>query len=207
MRAPFDQATLNSQMKKPFNIPSSLALVVTCMLLVPSGSAEVPKKQPLARYSQLWTNSAFTIPPAKEVVEVEEDNPLDEYTLAGTCEVEGGWFVVLINKKERDKRIRLHPGEKNEEGFEVVKVERGASYMDTRVEIKNRSGKIGSVEYDKKFIVLKKATPKAPVGKKPVVKPGQRPPTSRTPTPSTRPTSSSSAGKPRVRRIPSPPKR
>ena len=158
---------------------------------------------------ETWTNSAFTIPPVKEVVEVEEDNPLDEYTLAGTCEVEGGWFVVLINKKERDKRIRLHPGEKNDEGFEVVKVERGASYMDTRVEIKNRSGKIGSVEYDKKFIVLKKATPKAPVGRKPVVKPGQKPPTSRTPTPSTkgRPSSSSSASKPRVRRIPSPPKR
>ena len=86
-------------------------------------------------------------------------------------------------------------------------MERGASYMDTRVEIKNRSGKIGSVEYDKKFIVLKKATPKAPAGRKPVLKPGQKPPTSRTPTPSARPSSSSSASKPRVRRIPSPPKR
>ena len=194
-------------MKTILNVFSLAMFSLVCG--VGEGWGDVPKKPVLSRYSELWTNSAFTIPPVKEVVEVEEDNPLDEYTLAGTCEVEGGWFVVLINKKERDKRIRLHPGEKNDEGFEVVKVERGASYMDTRVEIKNRSGKIGSVEYDKKFIVLKKATPKAPVGRKPVVKPGQKPPTSRTPTPSTkgRPSSSSSASKPRVRRIPSPPKR
>ena len=171
-------------------------------------AAQVPKKQPLGRYSELWTKSAFTIPPVKEVVEVEEENPLEEYTLAGACEVQGGWFVVLINKKERDKRIRLHPGEENEEGFEVMKVERGSCYLETRVEIKNRSGKIGAVEYDEKFIVLKKATPKAPVGNKPTVKPGQRPPTpQRTATPTKRPTSSSSAGKPRVRRIPSPPSR
>ena len=194
-------------MKTVLNVFSLAMLSLVCG--AGKGWGDLPKKPVLSRYSELWTNSAFTIPPVKEVVEVEEDNPLDEYTLAGTCEVEGGWFVVLINKKERDKRIRLHPGEKNDEGFEVVKVERGASYMDTRVEIKNRSGKIGSVEYDKKFIVLKKATPKAPVGRKPVVKPGQKPPTSRTPTPSTkgRPSSSSSASKPRVRRIPSPPKR
>ena len=73
------------------------------------------------------------------------------------------------------------------------------------------NGKIGTVEYDKKFIVLKKATPRAPVGrkpttKKPTTKPGQRPSSSRGPTrPSSRP--SPSAGNPRVRRIPNPPSR
>ena len=181
-----------------------LLLLVGIALSLPLG-AQVPKKQPLGRYSELWTKSAFTIPPLKEVVEVEEENPLDEYTLAGACEVQGGWFVVLINKKERDKRIRLHPGEKNDQGFEVVKVDRGSSYMDTRVEIKNRSGKIGAVEYDKKFIVLKKATPRAPAGKptaKPTVKPTVKPST-----PAKRPPTPSTGGKPRVRRIPSPPSR
>ncbi|MBB79987.1 MAG: hypothetical protein CMN02_03120 [Roseibacillus sp.] len=195
-------------MKNPLRIRRFLCLMVGLILVLPLG-AQVPKKQPLGRYSELWTKSAFTIPPIKEVVEIEEENPLEEYTLAGACEVEGGWFVVLINKKERDKRIRLHPGEKNEEGFEVVKVDRGSSYMDTRVEIKNRSGKIGAVEYDEKFIVLKKATPRAPAGKQPTVKPGQKPTTPQRPTTtSKRPsTSSSSGGKPRVRRIPSPPSR
>ena len=105
-------------MKTILNVFSLAMLSLVCG--AGEGWGDVPKKPVLSRYSELWTNSAFTIPPVKEVVEVEEDNPLDEYTLAGTCEVEGGWFVVLINKKERDKRIRLHPGEENDEGFEVV---------------------------------------------------------------------------------------
>ena len=84
-------------MKKPPRIQWFLCLVAGLFLVLPLG-AQVPKKQPLGRYSELWTKSAFTIPPLKEVVEIEEENPLEEYTLAGACEVEGGWFVVLINK-------------------------------------------------------------------------------------------------------------
>ncbi len=191
-------------------VPCAASLFAVAVL---PAFSEVPTKTPLARYSELWTRSAFTVPPPPPEVEAEEDNPLDEYTLAGTCEVKGGWFVVLINKKERDKRIRLRPEEENDQGFEVVSVDRGKGFMDTKVEIKNRSGKIGTVEYDKKFIVLKKATPKAPAGKKPTSKPtskpGQRPSSSRGPTPPSRPSSrpSPSAGKPRVRRIPNPPTR
>ncbi|MCH2062668.1 MAG: hypothetical protein MK194_02965 [Roseibacillus sp.] len=201
-------------MKRPLLSLISRCVASLLMLAVGAAFADVPAKKPLARYSELWTKSAFTVPPPPPEVEVEEDNPLDDYTLAGTCEVKGGWFVVLINKKERDKRIRLHPGEENDQGFEVVKVDRGKGFMDTKVEIKNRSGKIGMVEYDKKFIVLKKATPRAPVGKKPVTKPGQRPPTSRGPTPPSSSRSSSSSSRPssssskaRTRRIPNPPSR
>ncbi len=191
-------------------VPCAASLFAVAVL---PAFSEVPTKTPLARYSELWTRSAFTVPPPPPEVEAEEDNPLDEYTLAGTCEVKGGWFVVLINKKERDKRIRLHPEEENDQGFEVVSVDRGKGFMDTKVEIKNRSGKIGTVEYDKKFIVLKKATPKAPAGtkptSKPTSKPGQRPSSSRGPTPPSRPSSRPSppAGKPRVRRTPNPPTR
>ena len=78
-------------------IPSIFSLAVLCLMCgAGEGHGDVPKKPVLSRYSELWTNSAFTIPPAKEVVEVEEDNPLDEYTLAGTCEVEGGYVTVLL---------------------------------------------------------------------------------------------------------------
>ena len=191
-------------------VPCAASLFAVAVL---PAFSDVPTKTPLARYSELWTKSAFTVPPPPPEVVAEEDNPLDDYTLAGTCEVKGGWFVVLINKKERDKRIRLRPEEENDQGFEVVNVDRGKGFMDTKVEIKNRSGKIGTVEYDKKFIVLKKATPKAPVGRKPTAKPptkpGQRPSSSRGPTPPSRPSSkpSPSASNPRVRRIPNPPSR
>ncbi|NIP92226.1 MAG: hypothetical protein GWO24_01625, partial [Akkermansiaceae bacterium] len=84
-------------------------------------------------------------------------NPLEDYTLAGVCEMKGGWYVVLMNKQKREERIRIKPNEKNEKNFKVAKVENGSSYLDTKVEIQMPGGKTGWVEYDKKFIVLKKA--------------------------------------------------
>ena len=196
-------------MIKPVQSLSALLIVSFLVAAVLPSLAEVPRKKPLTRYTQLWTKSAFTVPPEPPEVEVEEDNPLEEYTLAGAGKLKGGWFVVLMHKKDRE-RVRLSPGKPSEKGFEVVNVERGKSYMDTKVQIKTRSGKTGTVEYDKKFIVLRKATPKAPVkGSKPAARPSRqkttppvpgrsaKPSTARPPTPS----------KPRVRRIPSPPSR
>lgn len=192
-----------------------LGVAALFMAAVLPALAEVPKKKPLSRYAKLWNDSPFTVKPLPDVVIKEEENPLDNYTLAGACELKGGWFVVLMNKKDRE-RIRLRPGAESEDGFKVVKVEHGASYLETKVEIRTRSGKTGTVEYDKKFLVLKKATPKAPTGAKPgQLKPGQRPrsgaPTipgrqpsgNRPPNPS----SGGSTNKPRVRRIPNPPTR
>lgn len=184
---------------------SSVATVLVVTIL-PALSA-VPKKQPLGRYAELWNDSPFTVKPAVDAPAEEVKNPLEDYTLAGACEMKGGWFVVLINKKDRNERIRLRPGvEDKENGFQVVKVENGDSYLGTKVEIQTRSGMTGTVEYDKKFIVLKKATPRAP--SKPGAKPkppvpgratGKRPPV---------PSSSSSTARPsRVRRVPNPPSR
>lgn len=176
--------------------------------------ADVPIKKPLARYAELWTKSPFTVPPPKDVPDVVVENPLDDYTLAGACEMKGGWFVVLINKKERDKRVRIRPGVENDMGFQVIKVDGGQGFMDTKVQIKTRSGKKGTVEYDRKFIVLKKATPRANPSGKPGAKPnpsGRKPPvpgrTSTNRTPPRPGTSTSSGGRPRVRRIPNPPSR
>ena len=185
------------------------AATLLAVTMVPAISA-VPRKQPLGRYAELWTKSPFTVPPEVVVPDAEEDNPLDDYTLAGACEMKGGWFVVLINKKERDKRVRIRPGVENDQGFQVINVQNGSGYMETKVEIQTRSGKKGTVEYDKKFIVLRKATPRAPLvrGSKPGQKPGAKPPipgqrTTRPPTPS-----SSSSNRPsRVRRVPNPPSR
>ena len=197
-------------MMKPVRSLSALLAVSFLAAAVLPGLAEIPRKKPLTRYTQLWTKSAFTVPPEPPEVEVEEENPLDEYTLAGAGKLKGGWFVVLMHKKDRE-RIRLSPGKASEKGFEVVNVERGKSYMDTKVEIKTRSGKTGTVEYDKKFIVLRKATPKAPVkGAKPAARPTNgRPATPPVPGRSTKPSNARppSPTKPRVRRIPSPPSR
>ena len=187
----------------------SLTAVILMGTILPAISA-VPKKQPLGRYAELWTDSPFTVKPLIVAPEVEEENPLDDYTLAGACMMKGGWFVVLINKKDRNERVRIRPGVENLNGFQVVGVENEGGYMETKVQIQTRNGKKGTVEYDKKFIVLKKATLRAPT-RKPTAKPGQRPPipgrsTSRSPTPSKKPTTST-ARPSRVRRVPNPPTR
>ena len=93
-------------MIKPVQSLSALLIVSFLVAAVLPSLAEVPRKKPLTRYTQLWTKSAFTVPPDPPEVEVEEDNPLEEYTLAGAGKLKGGWFVVLMHKKDRE-RVRL----------------------------------------------------------------------------------------------------
>lgn len=184
--------------------------------------ASVPRKQRLDRYAKLWTKSLFTVPPDVVAPEIVEENPLEDYTLAGVAEIKGGWFVVLINREDRAKRVRIKPGAANEEGFKVVKVEEGSGFMDTKVQVETSGGKQGWVEYDKKFLVLKGATPSAPAANtsgnrgQVTARPGtpNRPPVPtraasarRTPP---RPNASSSRNNnqpSRVRRVPTPPSR
>ena len=198
-----------------FAIGSALAILAATAMPAFSG---VPRKQPLGRYAELWTKSPFTVPPVVAGEEKVEENPLEDYTLAGVCEMRGGWFVVLINKKEREKRVRIKPGTTNTEGFQVVSVDNGSSYLETKVQIQTAGGQKGWVEYDKKFLVLKAATPQAPAGGRnnnPGARPGTpggppvpgRPPAA-TPNPSPRPTGNDSGNRPsRVRRVPTPPSR
>lgn len=182
-----------------------LSLGVLMTALVMPTFADVPKKRSLGTYSQLWKKSMFTVPPEVEEKPKEEKNPLEEYTLAGVSQMKGGWFVVLINKKKRDDRVKIHPNEANTLGFEVVSVEDGTHFLETRVEIKTRGNKTGWVEYDKKFIALKKAAPKpAPRGGKGNPgRSGQRPPIPSATSGNKSGSGTSSRG--RVRRVPTPP--
>lgn len=182
---------------------SAAALLAGMVLPVHSA---VPRKQPLGRYAELWTKSPFTVPPVIAPTVKDEANPLDDYTLAGVCQIKGGWFVVLINKKQRGDRIRIKPNETNTEGFKVVSVRNGTKYKDTKVEIAYAGNKTAWVEYDDKFMVLKKATA-APARGKPgsQPKPGGKPGTARPPMPSA---SGGQTPRPsRVRRIPTPPQK
>jgi hypothetical protein len=92
----------------------------------------MPRKQPLGRYSKLWLTSPFTVKPVEEPKEAPP-SALDDYTLAGVAQVKDGWFVVLMNKKKRDERVRLRPGEANPQGFKVMNVTHGDGYKETKV--------------------------------------------------------------------------
>lgn len=179
-----------------------LLTLISLVMLVPA-SADVPKKQALGRYSRLWSKSPFTVPPAKE-----DQGPvvsaLEDYVLTGVSKLPDGYFVVLMDKKKRE-RVAIIPGEQNSKGFEVVSViQDPIDYKATQVRIKVRN-ETGLVGYDEKFLALKKPVAS---GKKPPTKPGTRPaiPGQK---PSIRPTGSTKkpAGTPRVRRVPTPPKR
>jgi len=95
-------------------------------------------------------------------------------------------------------------------------VQNGTKYMETKVQIQTGGGQKGWVEYDKKFMVLKKAAPRAPKGK-PGAKPGakprpgqpavKRPPMPQPRTNSRGATPKKSGRPPRVRRVPTPPTR
>jgi hypothetical protein len=182
-----------------------ILLPLLCLGIFSPLGADIPKKQVIGRYSKLWSKSPFTTPP---VVEVGEPGPgaLDDYVLTGVSKLPAGYFVVLMDKKKRDKRVTIIPGEINSQGFKVVSViQDPIDYKATQVRISVR-GETGMIGYDEKFLALKKGLVAA---KKPPVKPGTRPPGVRPPTthkPTT--TRKPSRGRtPRVRRVPTPPKR
>lgn len=202
-------------------IHSTASLIA--VLFVLSGAVEavlgdeVPRKAPVGRYQKLWAQSPFTEKPPPPELE-EQPSELDDYTLAGVSPLEGGYSVVLINKKERNKRVHLLPGMANKEGFQVIGVRQDPiSSKNTTVEIKTAAGKVGRVGYEEKYLALK--APNTAPAAKPAGKPtGKSPPTpSRSGsnrgaqqipglTAPKRPTTGSSGErKPRVRRVPTPP--
>lgn len=162
-------------------------------------SARPPKKRPFTSYTSLWTNSPFTVKPEPTPDEPVAD-ALEDYVLTGVSKLPEGYFVVLMNKKERDKRIRIAPNEQNAEGFKVVNVKQDPyDYMKTVVEIAVGGGKTGVVTYEEKFLALKTPAPqrKPATPARQALPPGVKPPTNNTRT----------ATPPRVRRVPTPPKR
>ena len=192
----------------------NLVFPVLFLGMLPAAVADTPKKQPIGRYSVLWSKSPFTTPPEKDGGE-QLPSRLDDYVLTGVNKLPHGYFVSLMDKKKRNHRIAIIPGEPNSDGFKVVSViQDPLDYKATKVRI-SVGGETGMVEYDEKFLLLKKTM----VASKKPTKPGARPvhgarPTAKKPStipglntkrPTTPPGTSSRT--PRVRRVPTPPKR
>ena len=183
-------------------------ILVPAVLLGLLGSlgAATPKKKPVGSYSTLWSKSPFTVPP---LVEVDDEGPgvLEDYVLTGVSKLPDGYFVTLMDKKKRENRVAIIPGEVNSLGFKVVSVVQDPiKYMETKVKI-SVGGETGTIGYDEKFLPLKKI---AVAAKKPAPKkPGARPTRGRPPVPGvkTQRPPTSGANKPRVRRVPTPPSR
>jgi hypothetical protein len=203
---------LNFTLKTPALTGLACAALSVCAF-----GDDVPRKQPVGRYATLWTNSPICEPPPPPPP-VEVISELDDFTLAGVSPVNGGYSVILINKKERDKRVHLLPGMANSEGFTVKSVRQDpVSSKNTTVEVATANGKAGWVGYEEKYLALKPGAAAANPAAKPAATPGGRPPNPATPAANPaspqipgltngRQSSRSSTGSaPRVRRVPTPP--
>ena len=129
-------------------------LAFSVLGLLPA-TAEVPRKMPIEKLHRLSLFPVKHVEPETPL----PPNPIDDYTLAGMAKLEDGWFVVLMNRKDRSTRIRISPNHFTEDGFRVVSVEAFNSSR-VRVQIEAR-GHTSWVKFEPKIIFPRKVPAKA----------------------------------------------
>ena len=157
-------------MKFQISHPAFLLLALTGLAM-----ADVPKKAPLTRYTNLYSNSPFTSrPPPPEAG--PEVNPLDDYALIGVSSIgkisgAESYRVTLINKKKPEDRMTVTSGETKSE-FQILGViPKPGSPLDTVVKMSSGS-MTGTVAFDEKLLAIAAPVPKAPIPGQPP-QPGQ----------------------------------
>lgn len=99
----------------------SLILTFLSIVLCSIVHAEVPEKKPHEYYSGLWLNSPFTTKPT-ETDKGPVSTPFDDYYLTGIAPIEGGYRIVVSNKKDKDENVVIEPGKDSR--FQVLAVDR-----------------------------------------------------------------------------------
>lgn len=132
-------------------------LLLTAAGLCSLAYANVPKKEPLVKYTGLWTNSPFTSKPPVIIAE-NAPNILDDYTLTGIAPVPGGYRINIMSKKDPNVKEVIEPGKAGK--FSVVSVNRNpGTYLGTTVVLSTGSVQ-GTVSFEKELLTLK--APPAP---------------------------------------------
>jgi hypothetical protein len=139
-----------------------LILIIASFACLPV-QANTPKKEPLVKYTGLWTNSPFTSKPPP-VTPGETVNPFDDFTLTGIAPVPGGHRITIISKKNPEIKKVIEPGGSDE--FKVVSVNRNPDKaLGTTVVLSSGSTQ-GTVTFEPELITLA-AAPVAPVAQPP----------------------------------------
>ena len=147
--------------------------VLLLLALTGVAAADLPKKAPLSRYVNLWTNSPFTSkPPPPEAG--PENNPLDDYALIGVSPINdnNGYRVTLINKKKPDERITVDSDE-TVSGFKILGVTRKPGDPLGTVVRMSSGSMTGTVSFEENLLTV--AAAKAPPQAAPPQVPGQPP--------------------------------
>lgn len=166
----------------------SLRIILLMPALVGWVAADLPRKEPLGKYTGLWTNSPFTSKPP-EVAPGPAADPLADYALGGVSPIPSGYRVTLLNKKDPGKRIVVD-SDKPSDGFKILAVTREAGDP-LKTVVRMSSGAVtGTVAFDEALLKLTQApAAKAPLppGAQPQpgqpMPPGQQPPPPRQPRP------------------------
>jgi len=208
-----------------------LSFLLCAVTAVTLQADEPPETYIPSRYYDLWKNSPFTDPPPVEEKE-EVKNDLEDWVLMGVRKYKDSQIVTVVNSKDRAQRVEIPSSDANELGFAILEVKMARSFLNTEVRLQKGPHR-GWVQYDPKFLVVKRAVgpskssktsskqpprPGSPSQSKPPVPGGSRTPSKSTgkPSPPSAPGSSpttSSAGtkgtttppkKSRVRYVPRP---
>ncbi len=149
--------------------------------------ANTPKKQPLVKYTGLWTNSPFTSKPP-EVGPGPAADPFADFTLTGIAPVPGGYHITIMSKKNPDVKEVLTPGVTNKKGFRVVSVNRNPEKALGTTVVLSAGSIQGTVTFEPELITLVAAPapleipqnnpndPPAPPNQDPAAQTGQRAP-------------------------------
>ena len=141
--------------------PDAMKALLLFPLLAVVAFADAPQKVPLTRYIQLWSDSPFTRKPPPE--HIVESTPLHDYALGGVSPVDGGYFVILLNRKKPDERIIVQPGQPSE--FRVLEVRHGGEGPLSTTVLVSSGGKSKLLGFDEKLLALKSAPTGKPQGK------------------------------------------
>ena len=138
-------------------LPFLLATIVAFASL--TAHASTPKKQPLVKYTGLWTNSPFT---SKPIVEASAPavNPFEDFTLTGIAPVPGGYRITIHSKKNPEIKKLIEPGGSDE--FKVVSVDRNPEKALGTTVVLSAGSISGTVTFEPELVTLK-AAPAAPV--------------------------------------------
>lgn len=147
-----------SNLSRPALRMASAALVlVSLVAFAQPVMAAIPSKQPLVKYTGLWTNSPFTSkpppPPPGETV-----NPLDDFTLTGIAPVPGGYRITIISKKNPEVKKVIEPGRTGE--FSFVSVNRNPDKALGTTVVLSTGSMQGTVSFEEELLTLK--APPAP---------------------------------------------
>ena len=144
-----------------------------------------PVKQPVTKYLHLSQNSPFTTKPVI-TTEAREDTTFEDWALGGVSEVEGGYMVTLVNKKNqgetqiikprgtvhstKDEMKWINPGAPG--SFKVDKVEFGKKSWKDTIVLVSVGDKKGTMKFDDKQLAPTAAAGGAG-GARPPGQPGQ----------------------------------